>query len=61
MQTSKAFALLQGRNYVTTDDVKMMINHVLRHRLLLTAEAEMSGYTIEDVIKSIVEQVEVPK
>ncbi|HOI27316.1 MAG TPA: MoxR family ATPase [Paludibacteraceae bacterium] len=61
METSKAFALIQGRNFVIPDDIKMLIDSVLCHRILLTAEAEMEGITIENVIDSIVEKVEVPK
>lgn len=61
METSKAFALIQGRDFVIPDDIKMLLNSVLCHRILLTAEAEMEGTTIENVISAIIENVEVPK
>lgn len=61
MLTSKAYALLQGRDFVVPDDIKTVTPHVLCHRLMLTAEAEMEGLTPHTVIKRIVEQVEVPK
>ena len=61
MVSAKAFAFLQGRNYVVPDDIKMMTEHVLCHRISLTAEAEMSGLTEYDLIKQIVEQIEIPK
>ena len=61
MVSAKAFAFLQGRNYVVPDDIKMKTEHVLCHRISLTAEAEMSGLTEYDLIKQIVEQIEIPK
>ncbi len=61
LQTSKAYALLQGRDFVTPDDVKTVTPNVLRHRLILTAEAEMEGYTPEKVAQRLIDKVEVPK
>ncbi len=61
LQTAKAFALLQGRDFVTPDDVKMVTPAVLQHRLILTAEAEMEGYTSEKVARKLIDKVEVPK
>lgn len=61
LQVSKAFALLQGRDFVTPDDIKTVAPYVLQHRLLLTAEAEMEGYTPLKVITHLTDQVEVPK
>lgn len=54
-------ALLDGRDFVTPDDVKRVAPAVLAHRLVLTAEAEMEGYTPEKIVQRILEQVEVPK
>ena len=45
MQASKAYALLQGRDFVTPEDIKFVAPYVLQHRLILTAEAEMEGYS----------------
>ena len=43
LQSSKAYALLQGRDFVTPEDIKFVAPYVLQHRLILTAEAEMEG------------------
>ena len=61
MQASKAFALLQGRDFVTPDDIKAIAPHVLHHRIILTAEAEMEGYTPIKVAQRLIDKVEVPK
>ncbi len=57
---SKAHAFLQGRGYVTPDDVKQIGMDVLRHRVLVTYEAEAEDMTSEDVVKKIFDQIEVP-
>ena len=59
-RASKAHAFLRGRGYVTADDVKAVAYHVLRHRLILTYEAEAESVTTEDVIKEVLNHVEVP-
>lgn len=61
LQASKAFALLQGRDFVTPDDIKTVTPSVLQHRLVLTAEAEMEGYTALKVAQKLIDKVEVPK
>lgn len=61
LQASKAFAMLQGRDFVVPDDIKALAQPVLQHRIILTAEAEMQGYTPQRVIDNLVEKVEVPK
>lgn len=61
MQSAKAFALLQGRDFITPDDVKFIAPSVLQHRLILTAEAEMEGFTPIKVVQRLIEKVEVPK
>lgn len=57
---SKAFALLSGRGYVTPQDVKSIGMDVLRHRLIVSYEAEAEEQTSEDIIKMIFDSVEVP-
>ena len=57
---AKAHAFLQGRGYVTPDDVKQIGSDVLRHRVLLTYEAEAEDMTSDDIVKKIFDQVEVP-
>ena len=61
LRTAKAYALLQGRDFVTPDDIKRVTPSVLQHRLILTAEAEMEGYTPEKVAQKLIDKVEVPK
>jgi len=57
---AKAWALLQGRNYVTPEDVKSIGSDVLRHRILLTYEAEAQSIKSDDLIKKIFATVPVP-
>ena len=61
MQASKAYALLQGRDFVTPVDIKFVAPYVLQHRLILTAEAEMEGYSPVKVTQRLIDKVEVPK
>lgn len=58
-RAAKAHAFLRGRGYVTLDDVKAIAFHVLRHRLILTFEAEAEDFTSEAVIKEVLNQIEV--
>ena len=57
---SKAWALLQGRGYVTPEDVKSIGPDVLRHRIILTYEAEAQAVTTDAIIKKIFNAVPVP-
>ncbi len=50
----------RGRGYVTAEDVKAIAYHVLRHRLILTYEAEAENIRTDDIIKEILSQIEVP-
>lgn len=61
LNASKAYALLQGRTFVTPDDIQFVTPSILQHRLLLTAEAEMQGHTALKVAHRLLEKVEVPK
>lgn len=61
LNASKAFALINGRDFVAPDDIKFVAPSVLQHRLILTAEAEMEGYTALKVAQRLIEKVEVPK
>jgi MoxR-like ATPase len=58
---SKTFAALQGRNYVTPDDVKFVVPPVYRHRILLKPEAEIEGLDADSVIQRVLGSVEVPR
>jgi MoxR-like ATPase len=57
---SRAAALLEGRSYVVPDDIKAIAADVLRHRLLLTFDAEARGLSTDDVIGWLLETVSVP-
>ena len=61
MKTAKAVAVLNGRDFVTPDDIKFVLNPVLNHRIILMPEREMEGGEPEDVIAEIVNQVEIPR
>ncbi len=61
MNASKAYAAMQGRDFITPDDVKEITFHVLNHRIVLTPEKEMEGITVEDVIHQLIQSVEVPR
>ncbi len=61
MHASKGFALLEGRDFVTPDDVKKAALPVLRHRIIITPEREMEGIEAGQVIAQILENVEAPK
>ena len=57
---AKAYAFLQGRGYVTPQDVKSIGMDVLRHRIIITYEAEAEEKTSEDLIRQIFDHIEVP-
>ncbi len=59
-RAGKAHAFIRGRGYVTADDIKAIAYHVLRHRLILTYEAEAESMTTDNVIKEILSHIEVP-
>ena len=61
LSSAKAYALLQERDFVTPDDIKTVAPFVMHHRLLLTAEAEMQGYTPLLVAQRLIDKVEVPQ
>ena len=58
---AKTYAAMQGRDYVTPDDVKFVTPPVYRHRLLLKPEAEIEGLDADAVIRQLLGQVEVPR
>ena len=57
---SKAYAFIQGRGYVTPQDVKSIGPDILRHRVIISYEAEAEEKTSDDIIKRIFEEIEVP-
>ncbi len=61
LKTSKAVAAMQGRSYVTPDDIRTVSTPVLRHRIQLTPDRELEGFTTEQIIDEIIRTVEVPR
>jgi MoxR-like ATPase len=61
LRTAKAWAALDGRGYVTPDDLRAVAPAALRHRLLLAPEQEMEGRSVDDVIERVFDQVDVPR
>ncbi|MCL4153700.1 UNVERIFIED_CONTAM: hypothetical protein GTU68_061003 [Idotea baltica] len=61
LNSAKAFAAINGRDFVTPEDVKRTMVPVLNHRVILTPEREMEGITTESVVKMITESVEIPR
>jgi MoxR-like ATPase len=58
---AKALAAMQGRDFVTPEDIVYAAPAVLRHRLVLTPEREMEGATTDDVISEIIQSIEIPR
>lgn len=61
MNASKALAAMNGRDFVTPDDIKKITPSVLRHRIMLTPEREMEGITADKVVQQIIETIEIPR
>jgi MoxR-like ATPase len=59
-ETARAHAFLKRRGFIIPEDVKALVYDILRHRIILSYEAEAEGITTEDVIKEILETVEIP-
>lgn len=61
LNASKAYAAIRGRDFVTPEDVKVVCLPALRHRVVLTPEREMEGVGVDQVIKQIVDKIEIPR
>lgn len=61
VRIGKAFAALDGRDFVTPDDIKRAALPVLRHRVQLTPEIAISGQDVDEVLRAIVESVPAPR
>jgi MoxR-like ATPase len=61
MNASKAMAAMQGRDFVTPEDILAVVPPVLRHRIILSPDKEMEGITEDEVIKQIVHGMDVPR
>lgn len=61
LKSAKAVAAMSGRNFVTPDDIRFVAYPVLNHRIILTPEREMEGYSTREVLEEIIKNVEVPR
>ncbi len=61
LNASKAYAAIEGRDFVSPDDIKTVVQPILSHRVLLTPEKEMEGIKPSLIIKQIVEGIEIPR
>jgi MoxR-like ATPase len=61
LKASRAFAALEGRDFVTPEDIREVLYPVLTHRVILSPEKEMEGIKAESVIRQVIDSVEVPR
>lgn len=61
MNASKAMAAINGRDFVTPEDILEVVPSVLRHRIILSPEKEMEGITEDNVIKQIIQSLDIPR
>ena len=61
LNSSKAYAILQARDFVTPEDIKTVALPVLRHRIMLNPDKEMEGVSADDVVRQIIDKIEVPR
>ena len=60
-RAARAHAAIEGRDFVIPDDVKALAPAVLRHRLVLSAAAQIDGRAVEDVVAALIEAIEAPR
>ncbi|MFM7022661.1 MAG: AAA family ATPase [Flavobacteriales bacterium] len=61
MKSSKAIAALNGRSFVTPDDIRFVAGPVLNHRIILSSDRELEGVQEEDVINALIQKIDVPR
>ncbi|HOF88620.1 MAG TPA: MoxR family ATPase [Armatimonadota bacterium] len=61
LRCSQAWAAMDGRTFITPDDVKLLARPILRHRIILRPEAELEGLTTDQLIESVMASVPVPR
>ncbi|MGC1514837.1 MAG: MoxR family ATPase [Maribacter sp.] len=61
LDASKAVAAINGRDFITPDDIKKVIVPILCHRIIVTPEREMEGFTAEKVVQNLIETIEIPR
>ena len=60
MKAAKAYAYINGRDYVVPDDVKYLAPYVLAHRMIMTSEGKYDGATGKSIIESILKTTHIP-
>jgi MoxR-like ATPase len=61
MQGTRTYAAFSGRDYAVPDDVVELALPALRHRVMLSAEAEVEGHAVDEVLTDLIRTVEVPR
>jgi len=61
LTASKSFAAIRGRDFVTPEDIKEASYAVLRHRIMVSPEREMEGLSADEIIRQILESIEIPR
>ena len=61
VNAAKALAAIKGRDFVTPDDIVWVATAVLRHRIMLTPDKEMEGVTPDEIVKQIIQKIEIPR
>jgi MoxR-like ATPase len=61
LRAARAHALLEGRDFVTPDDVKRMALPALRHRIMPSPELELEGRDTDAILKGLIDKIEVPR
>jgi MoxR-like ATPase len=61
VRVAKSFAVMQGRNFVTPDDIKSAALPVLRHRVAIAPELAISGQNLDDMLTAIISNTEAPR
>ena len=61
INSAKALAAIRGRDFVTPDDIVWVAPAVLRHRIMLTPDKEMEGVSPDEIVKQIIQKIEVPR
>jgi MoxR-like ATPase len=61
MNASKAMAAMNGRDFVTPDDILEVVPPVLRHRIILSPDKEMEGVSEDSVVRQIIQSLDIPR
>jgi len=61
MNAAKAIAAMAGRDFITPEDIQYVAPSVLNHRVIITPEKEMEGGTVDEIVKALIQNIEVPR